>query len=150
MRYSPILFCIIVLFPIDLSAQAQQKKMAKFAWLIGTWKHPSAHHYETWSLSPEGSYLIGKGFEITRGDTLVNETLAIEYRQGKYYYMANVPHNQNPVLFRMKTIKKGAFVCENPKHDFPKKITYELLEEKKLSATIEGNGRSHTYSFERR
>jgi hypothetical protein len=40
------------------------------------------------------------------------------------------------------------FVCENPGHDFPKKISYHV-EGHKLKAQISGDGKSVDYIFER-
>jgi hypothetical protein len=41
-----------------------------------------------------------------------------------------------------------SFVCENPEHDFPKKIDY-TLSDGKMTARISGNGRSFDFIFSR-
>jgi len=47
------------------------------------------------------------------------------------------------------SITDNSFVCENPQHDFPKKISY-LKEGNKIKATISGDGKSFDYLFEKK
>ncbi|WP_315820030.1 hypothetical protein [Paraflavitalea speifideaquila] len=62
--------------------------------------------------------------------------------------MADVPQNKEPVYFKLTAITKDGFTCENPNHDFPKKIDYKL-DGNKLRATISGDGKAIDYLFER-
>ena len=67
---------------------------------------------------------------------------------GKFYYVAEVSHNPDPTYFEMTSISDNGFICENPDHDFPKKITYKL-ENGVLIATISGNGKEIAFVFKR-
>lgn len=62
--------------------------------------------------------------------------------------MADVPENQEPVYFKFTTLTDSTFVCENPDHDFPKKISY-TLKENRLTALLSGGGREVEFLFER-
>lgn len=47
-----------------------------------------------------------------------------------------------------KIATDDSFVCENPQHDFPKKITYKLTGNH-IYTTISGNGKTIPYNFVR-
>ena len=82
-------------------------------------------------------------------DTLFVEKLRILIRENNVYYVADVPENQKLVYFKLTEISDKGFVCENPDHDFPKKVTYQL-EGNQLKATISGDGKSVDYVFEKK
>ena len=92
---------------------------------------------------------VGKGINLRGVDTTFVEKLKIISKDNKIFYVADVPENKEPVLFEVTSIKQNAVTFENPKHDFPKKITYELTG-MKLKATISGDGKAIDYWFERR
>jgi hypothetical protein len=77
------------------------------------------------------------------------EKLRIVVRDGNLHYVADVPENKMPVYFPFVELKKNSFVCENPDHDFPKRISYSL-EGTTLKATISGDGKSIHYLFEKK
>ena len=68
-------------------------------------------------------------------DTVFVEKLRIIAREGDLFYVADVPENQKPVYFKLTEVTDRSFVCENPDHDFPKKIAY-LFDGKSLKAAI--------------
>jgi len=81
-------------------------------------------------------------------DTAFVEKLGIIVRDGDLFYVADVPENQQPVYFRLTEIKQNSFTCENPEHDFPKKLAYSL-KGNKLHAIISGDGKSMEFFFEK-
>lgn len=92
---------------------------------------------------------VGKGINLKGLDTSFVEKLKLIVRENKIYYVADVPENKEPVLFEMTDQTGTQVTFENPNHDFPKKIVYEL-NDRKLKATISGNGKSIDYFFERK
>jgi hypothetical protein len=50
------------------------------------------------------------------------EMITVLIRDDAIYYVADVPQNQQPVYFKFTEITESGFACENPDHDFPKKI----------------------------
>ena len=69
--------------------------------------------------------------------------------QDKLYYVADVPDNKGLVYFEISEVTKDGFVCENPMHDFPKKLVYQL-NGSRLSARISGGDKVIDYLFERK
>ena len=132
---------------LDLNPKKQIKSLH---WLTGTWiKNPQNEKvtYETWTKT-SSEEMQGKGITMKGKDTVFVEKLSILIKDNKLYYVADVAHNPNPVYFEMKEVSKNGFVCENPTHDFPKKIAYQK-EGNSLKATISGDGKSIDFLFVR-
>ena len=100
---------------------------------------------ERWQrISP--TEFFGTGTAMKEKDTVFVEKLRILIRENTIFYVSDVPENPNPVFFKLTEITAYGFVCENPKHDFPKKIEYKL-KGKLLTAAISGDGKSIDYLF---
>lgn len=143
------LVVLVAMFSIQASAQSS---LSDLTWLLGSWNRTNAKQgrsgLELWTKISDKEF-TGKGINLKGTDTTFIEKLKLISRDNKIYYVADVPENKEPVLFEM-TAQSGTHVAfENPKHDFPKKITYDL-DGNKLKATISGNGKSIDYWFERK
>jgi len=148
---------IILLFLVFSPSQAQSNSDAshnfsKLTWLTGTWNRtntkPGRAAHERWEKNGNNE-MQGWGVNLREKDTLFVEKLKLVVKDNNIYYVADVPENKQPVYFRLTEITDQGFVCENPDHDFPKKIAY-ALDGDKLKATISGNGKSIDYLFERK
>ena len=146
--------CLLILLVITLGnvkGQSTTDKMKNLMWLEGTWSRlnnkTGQSGFERWTKS-SSIELRGVGVTLKGTDTLFVEKLRILERDGDLYYVADVPENQKPVHFKLTNITSTEFVCENPAHDFPKKITYRRDKEK-LTATISGDGKSVAFLFQK-
>lgn len=146
---------LLALFAEGLQAQDITKETIdnfnKLTWLTGTWNRtnvkPGRKAHERWEMV--GSHAM-KGFGVTmkEQDTAFVEKLQLVIKDNKIWYVADVAHNKAPVFFELTAIANDGFTCENPAHDFPKKIVYKLNGDK-LIATISGDGKAFDYLFER-
>jgi hypothetical protein len=131
--------------------QSAHSTVDQLKWLEGTWTRTNSKAgqsgIEMWK-KVSSTELSGRGVAMQGSDTVFVEKLRIIVRDGNLFYVADVPENQNPVFFRLTEIKKNSFTCENPDHDFPKKIAYNL-QGNKLQAKISGDGKVIDYLFER-
>ncbi len=149
-----LLFCIVLLATIT-AAKAQSKvnvaDFKKLSWLRGKWininPEPGTTAYEKWTVISNRN-LRGLGMTMKDGDIVFKENLDLHIEDGFIYYMAVVKENYEPVYFKLTELSDNGFVCENPKHDFPKKISYQR-EGNILKATISGDGKSIDYVFEK-
>jgi hypothetical protein len=142
---------LFVLLSASTFAQNIHNDFAKLKWLAGTWKRVGMKSgktgTETWAIvSP--TKMTGKGVTLKGIDTAVVEKLSLIIKDNQIFYVADVKENPEPVYFKLTTVTDNSFVCENPEHDFPKKIAYNLAEGK-IHATISGNGKSIDYYFTR-
>jgi len=121
-------------------------------WLVGSWKRtnnkPGQTGIENWIIDPEIG-LRGYGITMRGSDTLFVEKMRIVTGDNDaLYFVADVIENPKPVYFRITSIQQSEFICENPEHDFPKRITYRRRT-KDLEVKISGNDKSIDYKFKR-
>ena len=123
----------------------------KLSWLTGTWNRtntkPGRSGHEKWSRISDKEY-VGYGVNMRGTDTAFVEKIKIQVKDNTIYYVADVPENKEPVFFKFISLTNDGFICENPGHDFPKKIEYKLTGDK-LKATISGDGKAIDYFFEK-
>ncbi|CAN5516102.1 hypothetical protein BH10BAC4_BH10BAC4_18100 [soil metagenome] len=150
------LICFMCAFALSVHAQAisseTMENFEKVKWLEGTWMRtnakPGRTANERWERS-SAMVLRGWGVNMKGRDTVFVEKISIVIRDNALYYVADVPENKQPVFFKFIELTNNGFVCENPTHDFPKKIAY-LSDGTQLKATISGDGKSIEYLFKRK
>ncbi|HSW53802.1 MAG TPA: DUF6265 family protein [Ignavibacteriaceae bacterium] len=127
---------VLFLLLITLNIFAQDDSITKL--FPGTWKMISdkIEYYEEWRLI-NGSELIGIGFSIEEGDTVLSEELYVKKFADKWAYIA-LPLNQTITLFALSEYSENKFIFENQEHDYPQNIIYEFTADGKLNAATEG------------
>jgi len=120
--------------------------------LIGRWENQTSDGVfsETWKKEND-SLFLAESYFINEKDTLFSETIRLKAQANDLFLIVTVP-NQNeekPVAFKLTYSSSGYFVFENPEHDFPKKITYRLINQDSLFAEISGNGKKQGFPFSR-
>jgi hypothetical protein len=145
---------LIILFTLFLFSgpvSAQSVNLQQFAWLEGTWKKtntkPGRSGYEKWERTSSVSWQ-GIGVTMNGADTVFIEKLNLLIRNNDIYYVADVAENKEPTYFKITAIKPDGFTCEDPSHDFPKKIVY-ARDGNKLKVTASGDDRSIDFYFEK-
>ena len=120
-----------------------ENKMEKFKWLEGSWvmkKKNGGSIMENWSVHND-SMMLGESmsFSIT-GQSKILENLRLTCQSGTYYYNSKV-NGQNDgkeIAFKITSHSEKKFVAEKPDHDFPKRITYVLINKDSIHAFIDG------------
>ncbi|REJ83515.1 MAG: hypothetical protein DWQ44_03555 [Bacteroidetes bacterium] len=122
------------------NTQSSQSDLAFLSWMSGTWENSQKEVLmrEEWTLQGD-SLMTGTGMQVKGNDTLFIEQLRIFKDAGEVYYVATVEgqNDNQPVFFRMSASTEKSAVFENPQHDFPQVIRYELESPNVLLATIE-------------
>lgn len=102
--------------------------------------------YEFWEKSDAG--LSGYSFKIVNEEKVVTEDIAIKQAGETIVLEATVP-DQNEgatVTFTLNPAIKNYLSFENLQHDFPKKIQYEKIDDRRIKVNVEGaNGRGFSY-----
>ena len=141
-------FCLVVVVMVLLVTACspvekdKEKKndIESFHALLGRWADESRQNdfYEFWELSENG--LTGTGVVMSEGDTVFIEHLGILKREGDWYYSAKTASQNNgePVYFKSEKANDSLFVFENPEHDFPQKIVYNLQSNGEMLITTSG------------
>lgn len=128
---------IMTLWTLTVTASAQ----AKFPlFLEGTWKMENREIYERWDKLNDNSL---KGFSFTFQGTVmtVSEYLDIALSDNRIVYTASVLNqNQGEAIGFTLTKSDSIFAFENPNHDFPKKIEYQVLSDTELMVKVSDGG----------
>jgi hypothetical protein len=135
----------------------QQKNEIKRAeWLVGTWENKTKKGsiYETW-VKGSDSELLGKSYMLNNKDTVVFETVKLVQEKNNLFYIPTVKDQNKSLPVRFTLIKSSdkLLVFENPKHDFPQKISYTKINIDSLiaeiSGLVKGKARKQTFPMKR-
>ena len=100
-------------------------------------------------------YLQNRGFMIRGSDTVVTETVALQNKADGIFYTSTVAeeNNKQPIAFKLTSASNNVFVFENAAHDFPKRITYQLVNKDSVYAWIDGGpeneGKRSSFGYNR-
>ena len=136
-----ILSLLIILTFASCQKSKEVSKIVVADWLLGNWenKSPEGNLFESWK-KVNDSLFIGESYFIKGKDTLHSEKIQMKQKGEALFYIATVKgqNNDKPVTFvRNDTIEKQ-LVFENPKHDFPQKISYSMITKDSIVIQISG------------
>lgn len=135
------------------NSNKSEKELIKSAsWLLGKWENKSADGTlsEIWTKSNDSTY-VGSSYFINEKDTIHFETIVLKQLGETLIYSATVKgQNHNKAIsFSQGASIENQLVFENPKHDYPQKITYQKDAKNNLVATISGliDGKQSTEKY---
>lgn len=123
------------------AAPAAACAITDLAWMSGSWagEHDGGVIEEHW-MAPSGNSMSGMSRMVAGGRTGFFEFLRIRTnKDGVVEYLAQPVGRCPPVAFALTRCGPGLAVFENPQHDDPKLIRYELAGDGALVATTEGD-----------
>lgn len=135
------LFGFVFLFASSCFAQADFPAL-----LQGTWKMEGREIYEHWDQMNEHS-MKGLSYALQDGKVTIMEYLEIFSEEKEVFYFATVPgQNQGEsIRFAMKRAD-SVFLFENPQHDFPQSVMYQILDSNMLFVRVSG-GAQEGFSY---
>lgn len=115
-----------------------EARIDDLAWLAGAWVGDTGKSSveERWS-PPGGGAMLGTSRTIShaRGSMRAFEYLRVVERDGGLVYVAQ-PNGGTATEFVLTQLHRQRAVFENPRHDSPQRIVYELADDGVLSASI--------------
>lgn len=142
-RIKTLTLAAAVLF-VSASAAAQETKkvtLQDIGWLAGCWKartgESTVDNVEQW-MKPTGNAMLGLGAEVRNGKAVSYEFMRIESKDNGDLVYTVKPHNKSETSFTLTSTTPKTLVFENPKHDFPQRITYRLEKEGAMEMRIDG------------
>lgn len=110
--------------------------------LQGKWQDMNRDNafFEEWAVVGD-KHLEGRGYVMASGDTVFIEQLEIIAEDSTLVYRVglNGSRTRDLVEFKMTSATPSEIVFENPKHDFPKKISYELQPDSGINVYLSGH-----------
>lgn len=130
----------IGLFTLCSFAQDKHAFTPLFA-LQGTWARQKANEtlYESWEKS-SAHLMRGKSYTLSGTDTIMVEIMQLQNIKGKIIFTAiDAQHKeQGPTDFTLTRVDNNSYYFENPQHDYPRRVIYELPANDSLHAWIDG------------
>lgn len=133
-----LLLCLVLQTPAQANSCATLESLA---WLVGQWhsKNSKFNINESWqqisNKTFEGS---GYTYSIKNNKMVSAETLRLVAMSGEVFYIAKVASNNLPVAFKLTSCTANTAIFENPQHDFPKKISYQMNKDKSMTVVVSG------------
>lgn len=138
-------FIFALLLIITLTGNAQQKAFSKLSdldWLLGSWQMEKKNGLliESWQQTNDSTFEESSYLLRTTGEKKLLENVQIVFRETDLFYISTVSdqNNQQPIKFLITASSNKKFIAENPEHDFPKRIIYELINQDSIHARIDG------------
>jgi hypothetical protein len=125
----------------DESDTNEKDKIKTAHWLLGQWKTQSADGtlIENWKKANDSTY-NGQSYFIKGSDTIHYETIMLQQTEEQLSYRTTIKgqNNDEPLSFLLMESKENQLVFENPKYDYPQKISYTRISKDSLVAEISG------------
>jgi len=139
-KITPILLLLAIVS--CKNPEASERDQIKTAnWLLGNWvtKIDDGILLENWKQLNDSTF-HGESFFIKGNDTLHSEAIVLQQKGEELFYNATVKgQNENKAVpFKLTNKTEKQLVFENPKHDYPQKITYTQINKDSLVASISG------------
>lgn len=127
-----VTICLLVLNSCD-----QRQNLLKK--IEGNWycSFDSVVLKETWESSGAGQ-MTGVASKIENGEEKVSEYLELKMQDDKLTYIASVieQNEGKPIHFKEAATTSNSITFENPEHDFPQYISYQIIDDLNLLVTI--------------
>ncbi|MCY1021116.1 DUF6265 family protein [Pyxidicoccus sp. MSG2] len=133
----------------EAQAQPQAKSLSELSFMAGCWRGGETGKNEILEerfSPPAGDLMLGTSQVVASGKTAFFEFIKIE-ASADGITMTPSPMGKPSVAFKMVSLDGKKAVFENLKHDFPKRIIYELRDDGSLAARIEGDKPKQTQEF---
>ncbi len=124
----------------------------RLAWLAGVWEKEKGETLteEHW-MAPGGGMMLAMN-RTSKGDRGAFEFLRVQQESGVITLYAS-PSGKPPVAFKMTSLTDNQVVFENPKHDFPQKISYRRERDRmhvRIEAVVDGETRKTEWTWDRK
>ncbi|MDD3003924.1 DUF6265 family protein [Flavobacterium sp.] len=135
-----------------VNTKKQYPLLQKANKLLGKWENISSqgHLSENWKKINDSTFK-GESYFVIEKDTVFAETIVLEERNNQLNYIVTVPNQNNakPISFLFDKKSPKQLIFENPTHDFPNQIIYNIIRNDSLVAVIKGtkNGKDISETF---
>jgi uncharacterized lipoprotein YehR (DUF1307 family) len=141
LQKTTLILLLLAIVSCKNAADNEKDKIKSANWLLGKWETKTAdgNLSESWKQLNDSTFQ-GQSFFIKNKDTLHKESILLQQIGENLIYSATIKgQNENKaVAFKMTSGTEKQLVFENPKHDYPQKITYTQIKKDSLVASISG------------
>jgi Domain of unknown function (DUF6265) len=132
------------------AADAPPSPLARMAWLTGCWQLDGRERgsQEHW-LAPAGGAMLGLGRTVARGRTVAFEFMQLRVdAQGRLVFIAQPDGKPATTFVQSESADAATTSFENPRTDFPQRVSYRRIDPDRLLAWIDGQRDGKTAKVE--
>lgn len=148
-----IILPLLILVSFASCAHAQPcDSVQSINWMLGHWTSDEGKNVttESWKrVSPETYEGLGETHSKESKQLISSESLRLVEMANEVFYVAKVAHNEHPIAFKLTQCSSQMAVFENPDHDFPKKLEYQLDKNQLTVIVSDGKEKGFKVSFEK-
>lgn len=120
----------------------EYEELDKAKWLLGDWesKDSIGTLTESWQTLDDSTFVGHSIFITEKKDTIHQETMELMQKENFLVYSSTVKgeNRDEATSFQMTESSDSLLVFENPKHNYPKKIRYQLNVNESLLLIVSG------------
>lgn len=139
-KNSIVLFMLFSVCSFSPDLSVITANMKSFKWLQGSWQMQTRRGIitEKWAVANDSTLAGTSTMTRADGTEIPLEKIELAFRSGNYYIPTVKNQNgEQPVEFKITSHSETGFVAENPEHDFPKRISYILVNNDSIHAVID-------------
>ena len=148
-----IIFSLLIFASSVSCAHAQPcDSIQSINWILGQWKSDDGKNItlESWTEVSQETYEgLGETHSKESKQLKSSESLRLVEMGSEVFYVAKVAHNEHPIAFKLTQCSSLLAVFENPAHDFPKKLEYQLDENQLTVIVSDGKNEGFKITFEK-
>ncbi|MEZ0005092.1 hypothetical protein ABH942_000435 [Flavobacterium sp. 28YEA47A] len=126
--------------PVE-AAPKTYAEIKKADWFLGRWENNSkeGNLSEIWT-KVNDSTSHGETYFVIGKDTVFSESVKLGQKENQLVYEVSVKgqNDEKPVEFALTSSSDKQLIFENPKYDYPTKITYNQITKDSIVAEISG------------
>lgn len=137
--------------PVE-AAPKTYAEIKKADWFLGHWENNSkeGNLSEIWTKENDSTF-HGETYFVIDKKTVFSESVKLWQKENQLIYEVAVKgqNDEKPVEFTLTSSSDKQLIFENPKHDYPNKITYNQITKDSIVAEISGmkDGKSKSEQF---
>jgi hypothetical protein len=136
-----LILLLLAIVSCKKTETVEKDKIKTADFLLGKWgsKMDDGALSENWKKLNDSTFQ-GESFFIKDKDTLHFESILLQQKEENLFYNAIVKgqNDNKAVAFKLTLGDEKQLIFENPKHDYPQKITYSLITKDSMVASISG------------
>lgn len=136
---------VVTLCLFHAASARPQVNINDLAWLQGCWEGRDGESFvtEQW-MKPAGGCMLAMSRTVKGNQTVAFEFIRVWQDEAGAIYFTASPSGQPEASFKLVRASTKEVVFENPKHDYPQRIIYRLVDDGRLVARIEGTSKGQT------
>lgn len=145
-----IFLAACLLFQSSSGLASQCSDLKTLDWMLGQWLADNVPilTLEQWHKVSDDTFEGStKTRDVIKEELLSTESIRLVTMNNEVFYIAKVDENSMPIAFKLVECRQSYARFENPEHDFPKQIVYQLKKPRLMEVNVSAGDKGFSLSF---